>query len=98
MSRKRTDLGRVKRPPCVVLPDDSLVSHNDVADRFTHQVTRHEPFYFTLDRIEGHPDGWFEPGTRVERITQPESGHWSQVRDSAGVCAYVADDSLVPLP
>jgi hypothetical protein len=76
------------RPPAVVLPESAAIPDANLIvpppNRFTHELTRAQPFYFTSARQAEAPDGEFPAGTKVVLMVD-EGGGGCRVADGQGL-------------
>lgn len=88
------------RPEVRVLPETALVPEaNRIApppNRFTHEVTRREPYFFDPERATQLPDGEFEQGTAVLLLVD-DGGEFCRVCDARGLYVAIARAALKPL-
>jgi len=90
------------RPEPVVLPETTLVPERNVIrpapNRFTHELSRAEPFYYGSAQ-EGDPsDGELPSGTKVVLLVQDESAAYCRVVDARGLYVEVGCECLRVLP
>jgi hypothetical protein len=86
------------RPQAVVLPETALVPpHNLVTpppNQFTHELVRHEPFYFTPPGAgDARPDGELPVGCGVVLMVY-EGGTTCRVVDGRGLYVVIRSDAL----
>jgi hypothetical protein len=85
----------VLRPSAEVLPADALVPSANIVDpppdRFSHELTRDEPYRFG-DDSSASPDGQLRRGTQVLMVSN--DGHHARVIDERGLYVRVRTDSL----
>jgi hypothetical protein len=85
------------RPEAVVLPDDALVPQKGTfvppPNRFTHEVTRSEPYYLSHAPEADRPDGTFGPQTKVV-LLRHDGGERCHVVDGDGKYVQMSYDAL----
>jgi hypothetical protein len=85
------------RPEAVVLPESALVPDGNVIrpapNRFTHELTRNEPFYYGGAQQGGPPDGELPVGTKVVLLFH-DAGAYCRVADGRGLYVEVGYDGL----
>jgi hypothetical protein len=87
------------RPESVVLGEGSVVPPENQLrpppNRFTHRLTKDEPFYFGTEQGAGQPDGQLAAGTEVVLLQQ--DGTRCRVADGRGLYVEVGCESLAEL-
>jgi hypothetical protein len=90
---------RIIRPEAVVLPESAIVPDCNVIhpapNRFTHRITRREPYYYAQQAEHDKPAGQFEPDTLVLLVRS--DGARCRVADARGLYVEVGCDALEPV-
>jgi hypothetical protein len=93
-------MGRFNRPKASVLPDEAIVPEKNLItptpNRFTHELIRTEPYYYSRVAQGKKPDGEFSKGTRVV-LLRHGGGSSCRVVDGRGLYVEVAFASLKSL-
>lgn len=88
------------RPEPSVLPESSLIPALNLIspppNRFTHEVTRPCPFYYTTARQSSAPDGQLPAGTKVVLLVD-DGGEHCRVVDGQGLYVEVERAGLKQL-
>jgi hypothetical protein len=86
-----------KRPIATVLPDSSLVPPKKAIwpppNKFTHELTRRQPFFFSYEGPATSPNGQFEVGDKVVLIAH-DFGDMAQVITSHGLYVETSFEGL----
>ena len=86
-----------ERPAFIVLPENSIVPDENLItpppNQFTHELTRHEWFYFTEPQQSRPADGELSEGAQVVLLVY-NGGGYCRVADEKGRYVVVAYDSL----
>jgi hypothetical protein len=89
----------VIRPEAVVLPENAVVPDKNLIspapNKFTHQLIRSQPYYFSEARQGRPPDGEFPAGTKVVLLVHDRP--FCRVVDGQGLYVQVGCDSLKKL-
>ena len=89
------------RPKSVVLPEDSIVSEQNLIEpapnQFTHELRRAQRYYFAGPQQAAPPDGEFPAGTRVVLLVY-DGGSYCRVADGRGLYVSVEYDALKRIP
>jgi hypothetical protein len=88
----------VLRPKMTVLSDAALIPPENIGpppQRFTHEVTAEQPYYYAHEPSGARPDGTFPAGTKVALIGH--HGSMSRVADHHGLRVVTPRDGLRPL-
>ena len=87
------------RPESVVLGEGSIVPPENQLrpppNRFTHRLTRDEPFYFGSEDGSKQPDGQLNAGTEV--VLLRHDGARCRVADGSGLYVEIGCASLTEL-
>jgi hypothetical protein len=90
----------VLRPKATILEDSALVPRENrispAPKRFTHILTRSQPFYFKEAQQGGPPDGEFPLETKL-LLLQFEGGRYCRVADERGLNVEIEYDALKKL-
>ena len=90
---------RIIRPEAVVLPESAIVPDRNVIrpapNRFSHRLTRREPYYHDSQAAQDKPNGHFEPGTLVLLVCSHAAR--CRVADARGLYVEVGCDALEPV-
>jgi len=88
------------RPKASVLPESSVVPDRNLVSpaptRFTHELTRAQPFFFDRVREDTKPDGELPAGTRVVLMGRDE-GRYCRVVDGRGLYVETESEGLKKL-
>lgn len=88
------------RPEMVVLEASSVVPDKNLIvpppNQFTHELARHETFYYNNVQQETPSSGHFPKGTRVV-LLRYEGGRYCHVADAQGLYVVIEYDSLRPV-
>jgi len=89
----------VIRPKMAVLPGSALIPDRNLIhpppNRFTHEVSAAQPYYYLDPHQATPPEGTFATGTRVLLISQV--GEVCRVADGRGLYVATACGGLRPL-
>lgn len=89
----------MERPKASILPDSSLVPEDSLVQpaptRFTHKLTKKQPFHFADSDRTTPPDGELSAGTKVVLLT--EDGDVCVVVDGRGLKVTTSHKGLRPL-
>jgi hypothetical protein len=92
-------MGRFTRPKATILPDESIVPEKNLVsphpNKFTHELSRTEPYYYSESAQGKKADGKFSKGTKVVMLRH--DGPTCRVVDRRGLYVEVAYDSLKPI-
>jgi len=88
------------RPDVVVLGDGAIVPESNLIQpapaRFTHELTRDEPYRFDNAGFSGQPHGVLSAGTLV--VVAAKGPETSRVVAGSGLCVDVSTAALRRLP
>jgi len=89
-----------RRPPLQVLGDEALIPERNRAsappERFTHELTVAQNYYYEPPITPRAADGTFAAGTRF--LWVGEAGEFCWVVDEAGVLVVTERAGLAPIP
>ena len=90
----------IVRPEASELPESSMIPDRNLVspapDRFTHELTRAQPFFFDRAGEGEKPDGELPAGTRVVLMGGGE-GRWCRVVDGRGLYVETESEGLKKL-
>lgn len=88
------------RPKATVLPDSAIVPDENLIrpppSRFTHEVIKDQPYFYSLPKQNAAPDGQFAAGTQVLLISH-DGGTLCHVADGRGLYVVTEYDGLRPI-
>lgn len=92
--------GRITRPKAVVLGDASLVPPRNLVhprpNRFTHELTKSQPYYYGDAQSAEAPDGELAAGAQVVLMVH-DGGAYCRIVDDQGLYVDTAYEGLRPL-
>jgi hypothetical protein len=90
----------VTRPDVFISPEGAVVPPTNLIspapNKFTHEVNREQPFFYSEKFTDTPPSGQFEPGTKVNLLFH-DGGEMCRVVDGRGLYVLTACGGLRPI-